>query len=75
MASATFLASAIPTLAVAVPFDTVMSFLTPLTAIPWPAAVVVIYVVSPVIASLLFAKFTSPLELLSPVTAKLTLLS
>ena len=52
-----------------------MSFLTPLIAIPWPAAVVVIYVVSPVTANLLFAKLTSPLELLSPVTAKLTLLS
>ena len=75
MASATFLASAIPTLAAAVPFDTVISFLTPLIAIPWPAAVVVIYVVSPVTANLLFAKLTSPLELLSPVTAKLTLLS
>ena len=52
-----------------------MSFLTPLIAIPWPAVAVVIYVVSPVTASLLFAKLTSPLELLSPVKAKLTLLS
>ena len=75
MASATFLASAIPTLAVAVPFETVISFLTPLTVTPWFAAVVVTYVVSPVTASLLFAKLTSPLELLSPVKAKLTLLS
>ena len=72
IASATLAASAIPAVAVAVPFAIVISCFFPAMVIFLPLAEVAIYVLSPLTASLLSAKLTSPLPE-SPVKARFTL--
>ena len=72
IASATLAESAIPAVAVAVPFATEISCFLPAIVMLLPLAVVVMYVLSPFTANLLLARFTSP-EPVSPVKARFTL--